>query len=447
MSKVVVRFAPSPTGNLHVGNVRAALFNYLFAKREGGRFLLRLDDTDQDRSTEEYAKGIETDLAWLGLNHDIFAKQSDRIAEYEAAAEKLKAAGRLYPCYETAAELDRKRKRQLAQKKPPVYDRAALALSDDEKRALEAEGRRPHWRFKLADEETSFDDLIHGHTRIDPNSLSDPVLIREDGRFLYTLPSVVDDIDFAISHVIRGADHVTNTGVQVQITRALGATPPVYAHYSLLLSVDGRPLSKREDADFSLRSLRETGYEPMALNALLARLGTSDAIEPKLLLEELAAGFDITHLGRADIRFDPADLDKINAAFLHMLPYEAVMGRLGAMKCDLGRDFWEAVKPNLARFRDVELWARVVGGPVEPVIEDASFAAAAAAVLPSEPWGPETWSAWTGAVKEKTGAKGKALFMPLRLALTGLEHGPELKNLLPLIGRKRAEARLSGLSL
>jgi glutamyl-tRNA synthetase len=215
----------------------------------------------------------------------------------------------------------------------------------------------------------------------------------------------------------------------------------------LLLSVEGRPLSKREDADFSLRSLREAGYEPMALNALLARLGTSDAFEPKLMLEELAAGFDITHLGRADIRFDPADLDKANAAFLHMLPYEAVMGRLGAMKCDLGRDFWEAVKPNLARFADVALWANVVNGPLTPVIEDAAFAAAAASVLPLEPWGPETWSAWTSAVKEKTGAKGKALFMPLRLALTGLEHGPELKNLLPLIGRKRAKARLSGSSL
>lgn len=445
--KVTVRFAPSPTGHLHVGNIRAALFNYLFARREGGRFLLRLDDTDQDRSTEEYARGIETDLAWLGLHHDLFAKQSDRIAEYEAAAEKLKAAGRLYPCYETAGELDRKRKRQLAQKKPPVYDRAALDLTDEEKRAFEAEGRRPHWRFKLANEDTSFDDIIHGPTRIDPNSLSDPVLIREDGRFLYTLPSVVDDIDFDISHVIRGSDHVTNTGVQVQITRALGATPPIYAHYSLLLSVEGRPLSKREDADFSLRALRDAGYEPMALNALLARLGTSDAIEPKLTLEELATGFDITHLGRADIRFDPADLDKANAAFLHMLPYEAVQRRLADVNCDLGGAFWEAVKPNLARFRDVELWARVINGPVEPAIEDAAFAAEAASLLPPEPWGPDTWSVWTNAVKARTGAKGKALFMPLRLALTGLEHGPELKNLLPLIGRKRAEARLSGSSL
>ncbi|MDO8289589.1 MAG: glutamate--tRNA ligase [Parvibaculum sp.] len=445
-SSVIVRFAPSPTGNLHVGNVRAALFNYLFAKKAGGKFMLRLDDTDNERSTEAYAQGIETDLAWLGLTHDIFARQSDRIADYEAAATKLKAAGRLYACYETAGELDRKRKRQLAMKKPPVYDRAALDLTADEVKAFEAEGRKPHWRFKLADEETTFDDLIHGHTRIDPASLSDPVLIREDGRFLYTLPSVVDDIDFAISHVIRGADHVTNTGVQVQITRALGATPPTYAHYSLLLSVDGRPLSKRLDADFSLQAMRAEGLEPMAINGLLARLGTSDVVEAKLTLDEIAAGFDIAHLGRADIRFDPADLDKMNAAFLHMLPYADAQPRLAVAGCDLGESFWETVRPNLARFADVKLWASVVEGPVSPVIEDAAFAAAAASVLPSEPWTGDTWKLWTDAVKEKTGAKGKALFMPLRLALTAHEHGPELKNLLPLIGRERALARLSGAS-
>ena len=447
MSNIITRFAPSPTGHLHVGNVRAALFGYLFAKAAGGRYMLRLDDTDTERSTEEYARGIETDLTWLGLPHDIFARQSDRFAEYEAAAAKLKADGRLYPCYETANELDRKRKRQLAMKKPPVYDRAALTLTPDEIKAFEAEGRTPHWRFKLADEETSFDDLIHGPTRIDPASLSDPVLIREDGRFLYTLPSVVDDIDFAITHVIRGADHMTNTGVQVQITRALGAVPPAYAHFSLLLSVEGRPLSKRLDAEFSLNMMRADGYEPMAINSLLARLGTTDPVDAKLTVAELVAGFDITHLGRADIRFDPTDLDKLNAAWLHMLPYADAKPRLAALNCDLGQSFWETVQPNLARFADVALWASVVKGPVTPVIEDAGFAAAAASVLPAEPWTGDTWKLWTDAVKEKTGAKGRALFMPLRLALTAHEHGPELKNLLPLIGRERALARLSGASL
>ena len=446
-SPVLVRFAPSPTGKLHVGNIRAALFNWLFAKKAGGKFMLRLDDTDTERSTEEFAKGIEADLAWLGLGHDLSARQSARIAEYESAATNLKEIGVLYPCYETAEELERKRKLQLAQKKPPVYDRAALKLGEEEKHVFEMAGRRPHWRFRLDAAQTVFDDLVQGQVAIDMTSLSDPVLIREDGRFLYTLPSVVDDIEFGVSHVIRGADHITNTGVQIQIARALGAEPPVYAHYSLLQGPEGKPLSKREDAAFSIEALRMAGYEAMALNSLLARLGTSDAVEPRLTLGELADGFDISHLGRSDIRFDPADLDKMNAALLHMLPYEAIAARLKAANCDLGAAFWDAVKPNLVRFADAEGWARVVEGPISPVIEDKEFAAGAAAMLPPEPWGPETWGLWTEAVKARTGRKGKALFMPLRLALTGLDHGPELKNLLPLIGRERAGARLNGLSL
>ncbi|MBX3446766.1 MAG: glutamate--tRNA ligase [Parvibaculaceae bacterium] len=444
---VTVRFAPSPTGELHVGNARAALLNFLFARKNAGKFMLRMDDTDDERSTAEYAAGIEADLAWLGLRHDIFARQSERLAAYEAAAEKLKQAGRLYPAYESAAELDRRRKRQLARGMPPVYDRAALKLTAEERATLEAEGRRPHWRFRLDHEHTGFNDLIQGPVEIDGASLSDPVLIREDGRFLYTLPSIVDDIDFAITHVIRGADHITNTGVQIQIIRALGAEPPRFAHYSLLNGPDGKPLSKRNDAArYSLRALREAGFEPMALNSLLARLGTPDPAEASLSLDELASHFEISRLGRSDIRFDPADLARINAACLHLMSYADAQPRLAALSCDLGEAFWEAVRPNLALFAEAVDWARVVGGPVEPVIGDKGFAAAAAAALPPEPWGPETWGAWTDAVKAATGAKGKALFMPLRLALTGLAHGPELKNLLPLIGKKRAEARLSGLT-
>jgi glutamyl-tRNA synthetase len=447
LSNVTVRFAPSPTGELHVGNARAALLNFLFARNNAGKFMLRMDDTDDERSTAEYAAGIEADLAWLGLDHDIFSRQSDRLIHYEMAAAKLKAAGRLYPAYESAAELDRRRKRQLARGLPPVYDRAALKLTAEERAALEAEGRKPHWRFKLDHEHTNFEDMIQGHVEVDGASLSDPVLIREDGRFLYTLPSIVDDIDFAISHVIRGSDHITNTGVQIQIIRALGAVPPVFAHYSLLNGPDGKPLSKRNDAArYSLRALREAGFEPMALNSLLARLGTSDAVEASLSLDELAAHFDISRLGRSDIRFDPAELARVNAACLHLMSYPDAKPRLAALSCDLGEPFWEAVKPNLALFAEAADWARVVEGPVEPVIEDQTFAAAAAAALPPEPWGPETWGLWTEAVKAATGAKGKALFMPLRLALTALPHGPELKNLLPLIGKKRAEARLSGLT-
>lgn len=444
--KTIVRFAPSPTGSLHVGNARAALFNWLFAKHAGGQFLLRMDDTDDERSTAAFAAGIEEDLAWLGLRHDLFARQSDRIAEYVKAADKLKAAGHLYPCYETADELERKRKRQQARGKPPIYDRAALALTAEDRAKLEAEGRKPHWRFKLSGEKTSFDDMIFGTFDVNSDSLSDPVLVREDGRFLYTLPSVVDDIDFAITHVIRGADHLTNTGVQIQIFEALGATPPVFAHYSLLQGPEGRPLSKREDADFSLASLRAAGYEPMAINSLLARLGTSEPVEPRIGLDELAAAFHIETLGRADIRFDPLDLDKMNAALLHLLPYDAIRGRLGASGFDLGADFWDAVKPNLAKFSDVALWAKIVSGPIDPVIEDAELTSLAADLLPEEPWSQATWGMLTDALKMKIDRKGKALFMPLRLALTGLPHGPELKNLLPLIGRDRAMARLRGLT-
>jgi len=444
---VTVRFAPSPTGRLHVGNARTALFNFLVAKHAGGRFMLRLDDTDTARSTQEFADGIEEDLGWLGLKHDLFARQSDRLTQYEAAAEKLKGEGRLYACYETAEELERKRKRQLGRGLPPVYDRAALSLSAEDIAKFESEGRTPHWRFKLINEPTPFTDLVLGEMMIDAKSLSDPVLVREDGRFLYTLPSVVDDIDFEITHVIRGADHVTNTGVQMQLFRALGAEPPVFAHHSLLQGPEGRPLSKREDAAFSLQALRDAGYEPMAINALLARLGTSDAIETRASLEDVAAHFDLGRLGRADIRFDPADLDKANAAFLHALSYEAAAPRLKAAGYDLGTEFWNAVKPNLARFDDVADWVRVVEGPLSPQIEDAGFAGQAAQLLPAEPWDETTWGLWSKAVGEATGRKGKALFMPLRLALTGLAHGPELKNLLPLIGKAKAEARLRGLTI
>ena len=444
---VTVRFAPSPTGRLHVGNACAALFNWLFAKKSGGRFMLRLDDTDDERSTAEFAAAIEEDLAWLGLRHDLFARQSERLADYEAATEKLKAAGRLYPAYESAMELDRKRKRQMARGLPPVYDRAALKLTEEDRARLEAEGRKPHWRFRLDQVHTAFDDLIRGHVEVDGASLSDPVLIREDGRFLYTLPSVVDDIDFAVTHVVRGSDHITNTGVQVQLIRALGAEPPAYAHYALLNGPDGKPLSKREDAErFSLHALRDAGYEPMALNALLARLGMHDAGEPCMPLAALAEAFDIARLGRSDIRFDPADLARVNAACLHQMSYADARPRLAALGCDLGEEFWNAVRPNLALFAEAADWARIVEGPVAPVIDDPAFAQAAAAALPPEPWDEATWALWTDAVKAATGAKGKALFMPLRLALTGRPHGPELKNLLPLIGRTRAGARLCGLT-
>jgi glutamyl-tRNA synthetase len=419
------------------------MLNYLFARQQGGKFMLRIDDTDDTRSKPEYEKAIIEDLAWLGLSHDIFARQSERSARHNEAAESLKASGRLYPCYETAAELDRRRKRQMAMGKPPIYDRAALALTVEQRAAFEAEGRKPHWRFKLSHDKVAWTDLIRGPVEIDTGSLSDPVLIREDGRFLYTMPSVVDDIDFAITHIIRGEDHVTNTAPQIEIFDALGAPRPDFAHYALFQTAQGEMLSKRQGS-LSLRSLREDGLEPLAIACYLAKIGTSDAVLPRLSLDDLAADFDFARIGRAPAHFDGAELTALNARLLHLLPYEAVASRLAALGIDAGPALWEAIHPNLNRLADARALAALVTGPVTPAIEDAKLTARAAALLPPEPWDESTWPAWTRAVAADTGAKGRALYHPLRMALTGLDHGPEMKKLLPLIGRAKALARLEG---
>jgi glutamyl-tRNA synthetase len=440
---VTVRFAPSPTGRLHAGNIRTALINYLFARKEGGDFILRLDDTDRERSTKEFARGIEEDVAWLGVAWTQLVHQSDRFALYEAAVGKLKAMGRLYPAYETPEELELKRKRQLARGKPPVYDRAALELSDEDKAKLEPEGREPHWRFLLEPRDVVWDDLVRGQQHVDAASLSDPILIRGDGSYLYTLPSVVDDIDLGVTHVIRGEDHVANTAPQVQLFEALGAVPPCFGHHNLLVGADGQALSKR-DRSLAIEGMRAEGLEPLAVASYAATIGTSDPVAPHASLDELAEAFAFAKLSRAPARFDPQDLRLLNAKLLHGLPYAAVAERLEAMDISGGEDFWEAVHGNLTVLGEAKDWWRVVTGPLAPVIEDGALCAAAAKLLPPEPWDAETWGAWTSAVKAETGAKGKGLFHPLRLALTGADHGPELKQLLPLIGRDRAHARLQG---
>lgn len=440
---VTVRFAPSPTGRLHAGNIRTALFNFLFARKEGGRFLLRLDDTDTERSTEEFAAGIREDLAWLGLEWADEVRQSGRFDRYAEAVEKLKASGRLYPAYETPEDLELKRKRQLARGKPPVYDRAALKLTDEDRTLLEKEGRKPHWRFKLERSDVAWDDLVRGRQHVDAASLSDPVLVREDGTHLYTLPSVVDDIELGITHVIRGEDHVANTAPQIQLFEALGARPPAFGHHNLLVSADGQALSKRDRA-LSIAALREEGLEPLAVASYAAIIGTSDPVTPHADLGELVEGFDFAKLSRAPARFNGNELRLLNAKLLHMLSYEVVANRLRAMGVAGGKDFWEAVRGNLAVLDDAKLWWQVVDGPLEPVIENRDLCRTAAKLLPPEPWGGETWAQWSSAVKDATGAKGRALFQPLRLALTAHEQGPELKYLLPLMGRARVVARLEG---
>lgn len=451
---VTVRFAPSPTGRLHIGNVRTAVLNWLFARRYGGTFILRLDDTDVQRSKEELAQGIRDDLKWLGLTWDREERQSARTARYDEIAEKLKRAGRLYPCYETAEELERRRKRQLARGLPPIYDRAALKLTDEERRKLEAEGRRPYWRFRLANTDPSdplkpqptlvtWVDLVRRDQTVDVGSLSDPVVIRTDGTYLYTLTSVIDDIDFGVTHVIRGEDHVTNTGVQIQLFEALGAEPPIFGHHSLLVGADGQALSKRM-GHLSVAALREAGFEPMAILSLAALLGTSEAVEAHQSLDELAHLVDVERVSRAPARFDEAELRAINARLLHEMPYDKVRDRLENLGITGGEAFWLAVRGNLSRLTDAAEWWAVVSQPITPVIEDEELCRRAAELLPPAPWNEETWSAWTKTLQAETGRKGRALFHPLRLALTGREQGPELKSLLPLIGPERAASRLKG---
>ncbi|WP_439814817.1 glutamate--tRNA ligase [Zavarzinia sp. CC-PAN008] len=415
---VAVRFAPSPTGLLHLGNARIAVVNARFAQANGGTLLLRLDDTDTERSTAEFAAAIEEDLAWLGIGWDCFARQSDRMDRYDAAIARLKAVGRLYPCWETAEELALKRRLQRARGLPPVYDRAALRLKPDER-----PDRAPHWRFLLDGETVTWADAIKGETRVPTASLSDPVLVREDGRPLYTLSSVVDDAELGISHVIRGEDHVTNTAVQVQLFQALGASVPVFAHLSLLVGPDGQGLSKRTGA-LSLRSLRAEGIEPQAIVSVLSRLGTSGA-----------EGFALEHFGRSAARFDPADLAHESARVVHDMPFATAQARLPW----LTPAFWDAVRQNLHRLGEAEDWRRIAEGEVPPSEPDPL----AAGLLPPEPWDETTWGAWTAAVKQATGRTGKALFLPLRRALTGLDHGPEMRLFLPLIGRTRAVERLT----
>lgn len=443
----LVRFAPSPTGRIHVGNVRTALLNMLFARKGGGRFLLRIDDTDSERSRPEFETAIIEDLAWLGLGHDLFARQSDRVSSYRAAADRLRAAGFLYSCYETADELERKRKLQLGRGQAPVYDRAALKLSDADRAALEQEGRKPHWRFKLEAGMVSWTDLIRGPCHVDLASVSDPVLIRSDGLFLYTLPSVVDDVELGVTHIIRGEDHVTNTGAQIALFRALGAEPPQFAHHPLLLAADGGPLSKRLGS-LSIGELRAEGFEAMAALSLLGKLGTSDPLEPRGQLEDLVREFDFGKIGRAPARFDPAELKALNAKLLHEMPFSAAEGRLRGLGIhgEVARvaAFWRTVQANLATFSDAAVWWQVSEGPLTPAIEDEAFLAQAAEHLPPEPFSEETWGQWTKAVTAATGVKGRGLFHPLRLALTGRSDGPELKKLLVLIGRERAKARLLG---
>ncbi len=435
---ITTRFAPSPTGWLHIGNLRAALFNYAIARGQGGQFILRIDDTDAERSKDEYIAGIKDDLTWLGITWDRIEHQSARMERYLEAKQKLIDMGRLYECFETPTELELKRKKQLNMGKPPVYDRAALALSDDEKNTLRAE-RGSHWRFLLDHERIEWTDGIIGDISIDAASVSDPVLFKNDGQILYTLASVVDDTEMGITDVVRGSDHVTNTATQIQMIKALGGDVPRFAHHSLLTGPQGEALSKRLGT-LALRDLRKNGIAPEAILSLMARLGSSDPVELRANIEEVVAGFDISKFGSAPTKFDAEDLVPLTARHLATLDHGDVADTLNAagVPAELAEPFWGVVRDNISNLEEVADWWALFRDGATPLVddEDKDFVAEAFAMLPPLPYGPETWSDWTSAVKEATGRKGKGLFMPLRKAITGRERGPEMADVMPLLQSK-----------
>ncbi|WP_438721491.1 glutamate--tRNA ligase [Bartonella rochalimae] len=454
---IKVRFAPSPTGYIHIGNTRIALFNWLYAKAHNGTFILRYDDTDAERSKQEYIDALMVDLEWLSIQPDEVYYQSKRFNRYDEVAEVLKQRGLLYPCYETAEELDRRRKIQLSRKLPPVYNRNALKLTLEDKKAFEDQGRKPHWRFLLPNFESNpfqtkrtevyWDDIVKGRQMIDLASMSDPVLIREDGSYLYTLPSVVDDIDMAITHIIRGGDHVANTAAQITLFKALDAVPPIFGHINLLTTASGEGLSKR-NSDLSVRSLREDGFESMAVQCLAVLIGTSQNVQAYSNQDTLLKHFHLEDTSKSSAKFDVADLLVLNSHFVHELTYEDIKTRLEKFSIhgEQAEYFWNTVKNNITKLNDAALWWKIIHTDksfdiISP--EDRVYAQQSVHSLPDGVLNDESWKIWTTALQEKTGRKGKALFMPLRQALTGITHGPEMGKFLPLLGREKVVKRLT----
>ena len=448
-SASTLRFAPSPTGYLHIGNARPALINALLALKYGAQFILRLDDTDRERSTEGYAEAIQQDLAWLGIRWDRFEWQSARIARYAEALKELAVQGLVYPAYETPEELDRKRKLQQTRGLPPIYDRAALRLSEAERQGLEEKGVKPHWRFRLSGATVAWEDGVRGHAHIETSSLSDPVLVRADGTVLYTFASVVDDVDMVVTHIIRGEDHVANTAVQLEIFAALGAEAPGFAHHNLITTTTGEEMSKRKGS-LSIRSFRDEGAEPMAVASVAVLTGSSEAVRVVPDLQALAEIFELSKLSRALTKFDPAEIAALTTRMLHEKPFAAVAGQLAGMGIDgpKAERFWGVVRGNLDTLDDASYWwavATETNGVRTAIAEgDRAFLSEAVDLLPPDPFDEGSWDVWISAIKEKTGRKGKALFMPLRLALTGSDHGPELRALLPIMGSSLCSYRLRG---
>ena len=445
MTAIKVRFAPSPTGRLHVGNLRTALVNYLFARKMGGQFMLRIDDTDTERSTAAFEADIRADLEWMNMGWDCEDKQSLRLARYDEALSLLVESGRAYACYETQEELSLKRKAQLSAGRPPVYDRASLKLSKAEKEKFETDGRRPHWRFLLNDTEVAWYDLVRGGVSYHMSSVSDPVLMRDDGRVIYTLASVVDDVDHGITHILRGEDHVTNSAAQIQLFEALGAKAPTMGHVALIAGADGEGLSKRLGS-LSIGGLRMKGIEPIAIASLLSRIGTADPVEAQANMTSIVEGFNVSRFGRSTAKFDLAELRKINGQIIQGMPFDAVKDQLAASGVGGGALFWETVRGNITAVGEAKIWWDICTCEILPIIESKEVTKAAAVLLPQGPVDASIWKIWTTAIATETGIKGRGLFMPLRLALTGRDYGPELASLLAIMGRDRILARLNGVA-
>ncbi len=440
--KFITRFAPSPTGLLHVGNTRTALINYLLALKEDGKFILRIDDTDEERSKDEFIDQIKQDLEWLEINFQEIFRQSERLTRYNENFEKLKENGLIYPCFEDPEELERKRKRLIERRKPPVYDRAALNLSQNEIAKLIDKGTKPYWRFKLSSKRVIFNDLVRGEVRVETSAQSDPVIKRDDGGYLYNLPSVVDDIDMGITHVVRGEDHVTNSAIQVEMFEALDKPVPIFGHHPMLVNGNGEPFSKRNAAS-SIKSLREKYLNPIAINSLNISIGTSIDLKPIYSMKEMAENFDIGTLGRAPARYSEKQLLKLNSMIVSSLSFLQLSDDFKELGYDINEDIWECIKNNIETLTEVKEWLKVIKGPIKNENKlDSEFMRIAEKLLPEEPWDETAWEKWVSKIKERTKKTGKDLFLPLRRAITGKSNGPELNKLIILIGYKEIRNRL-----
>ncbi len=441
---MVLRFAPSPTGLLHVGNLRTAIINWLFAKKHDYDFLLRIDDTDDTRSKKEYVDFIEEDLKWIGLEWSLKYAQSDRLGAYDDAFNYLKSNNLIYRCFETDEELSLKRARQRSAGLPPVYDRSSLRISKDKIIQYESEGRSSYWRLKLPDKPIIWKDKIYGEVRFDSKSYSDPVIIRADGRYLYTITSVVDDIYSKVSNIIRGSDHLTNSGIQIYLFQALGSKAPNFFHHSLMTSADGEPLSKRIGS-LSIRGIRESGIEPEVLLNYLTFVGDITNQSEFYEISELAKNFDAQKLSKSNAPFDERLLKEVNSGFLQQQNYDFFKKKSDLLGLkQVPKEFWGAVKNNIKVFDEIKDWTEVIYGNIQPVIDDPEYINLALNLIPEVDFNELSWQNWTETIKEKSGRKGKKLFMPLRLSITGKDFGPEMAKLLPLIGKEKTLSRLNG---